>query len=133
MMAEKKKPSRPVYAFSDNTCVMCGAQIPEGLQVCPRCRGAADEKPMSVERAMEILDCNHREHYESIAPVNEACTMGRNALAKLLPESPYDDGLQDVLACPRCGSGEYLRNEDGAPNRFCGQCGQAIKWPGPQK
>ena len=45
-----------------------------------------------------------------------------------LQESPYDDDLHDVLACPRCGSGEFLHNEDGVPNRFCGQCGQAIDW-----
>ena len=30
--------------------------------------------------------------------------------------------------CPNCGSGEYLHNEDGNRNRFCGQCGKAIAW-----
>lgn len=29
---------------------------------------------------------------------------------------------------PRCGSGEYLHNEDGNEQNFCGQCGQAIEW-----
>lgn len=32
------------------------------------------------------------------------------------------------MACPSCGSGEYLHNEDGNRCRFCGQCGQAIDW-----
>ena len=31
---------------------------------------------MSIERAFEILDPTHREHYESLEPVNEACRMG---------------------------------------------------------
>ena len=33
-----------------------------------------------------------------------------------------------VMACPSCGSGEYLHNEDGNEQNFCGQCGQAIEW-----
>lgn len=43
-------------------------------------------------------------------------------------ESPYPDGDKSILACPGCGSGEYLHNEDGAKNTFCGQCGRAIDW-----
>lgn len=35
---------------------------------------------MTIERAIEILDPEHREHYESIEPVNEACRMGMEAL-----------------------------------------------------
>lgn len=37
---------------------------------------------MTIERAIEILDPEHREHYESIEPVNEACRMGIEALEK---------------------------------------------------
>ena len=83
---------------------------------------------MEIERAIEILDPNHREHYESIEPVNEACRMGSAALRKQIKESPHPDGDLGVLACPGCGSGEYLHNEDGVENQFCGQCGQAITW-----
>lgn len=83
---------------------------------------------MSIERAFEILDPTHRERYESLEPVNEACRMGRAALFLQMKESPYPDGDEDVLACPNCGSGEYLHNEDGNRNRFCGQCGKAIAW-----
>ena len=43
-----------------------------------------------------------------------------------VPKSPYPDGDRSILACPSCGSGEYLWNEDGNRNHFCGQCGQAI-------
>lgn len=85
---------------------------------------------ISKERAAEILDPNHREHYESIEPVNEACRMGREAILRSIPDSPYPDGDASILACPNCGSGEYLHNMDGVEMRFCGQCGQAIKWEG---
>lgn len=36
-----------------------------------------------------------------------------------------DDG---IIACQYCGSGEYLYNEDGNRNNFCGQCGHKIDW-----
>ena len=42
------------------------------------------------------------------------------------PQSPYED--DNILKCPRCGSGEYLTNEDGNTNLFCGQRGQALEW-----
>ena len=35
---------------------------------------------MKIERAIEILDPEHREQYESLKPVNEACRMGMEAL-----------------------------------------------------
>lgn len=76
---------------------------------------------MENERAVEILDPEHREAYESLEPVNEACRMGVEALRRRVPESPYPDGDAGVLACPSCGSGEYLHNEDGNRCRFCGQ------------
>lgn len=38
---------------------------------------------MTDERAMEILDPEHREHYESIEPVNEACRIGMNAIKRV--------------------------------------------------
>ena len=40
----------------------------------------------------------------------------------------HPDGDKYILACPRCGSGEYLYNEDGNQNEFCGQCGQKLEW-----
>lgn len=83
---------------------------------------------MKNERAIEILDPAHREQYESIEPVEEACRMGMAALDRRVPKQPHPDGDLGVLACPTCGSGEYLHNGDGNECRFCGQCGQAIDW-----
>lgn len=45
-----------------------------------------------------------------------------------IPLSPNLDEYKNILACPSCGSGEYLFNEDGLTNTYCGQCGQAIDW-----
>ena len=30
--------------------------------------------------------------------------------------------------CPNCGSAEYMHNEDGAENEYCGQCGCHLDW-----
>lgn len=40
---------------------------------------------MTAERAMEILDPEHREQYDSIKTVNEACRMGIQALKIINP------------------------------------------------
>ena len=53
---------------------------------------------MEIARAREILDPEHREAYESLEPVNEACRMGVEALRRRVPESPYPDG--DAAAEP---------------------------------
>lgn len=37
---------------------------------------------MTIDRAIEILDPEHQEHYESIDPVIEACRMGMEALER---------------------------------------------------
>lgn len=83
---------------------------------------------MTYERAAEILDPEHRETYESLEIVDEACRMGREALFRRMPGLPYPDGDESILACPNCESGEYLYNEDGSRCCFCGWCGQAIDW-----
>ena len=52
---------------------------------------------MKIERAIEILDPEHREQYESIEPVNEACRMGMDALKKIA-----DGRLVEVVRCKDC-------------------------------
>lgn len=37
---------------------------------------------MTTERAIEILNPEHREHYDSIETVNEACRIGMEALRR---------------------------------------------------
>ena len=38
---------------------------------------------IDIDRAIQILDPEHREHYESLEEVNEACRMGMEALKAL--------------------------------------------------
>ena len=63
---------------------------------------------MKIERAIEILDPEHREHYESIEPVMEACRMGMEALKRTrwIPCSERLPELNDtryvtVIVCAR--------------------------------
>lgn len=79
---------------------------------------------MPVERAAEILDPKHRERYESLSVVEEACSMGHDALLLRIPCSPYKNGF----SCPNCGSSDYLYGYFDKPNKCCGNCGQAILW-----
>lgn len=37
---------------------------------------------MTIERAIEILNPEHREHYDGLDEVNEACRMGMEALKR---------------------------------------------------
>ena len=38
----------------------------------------------------------------------------------------YGQGIAPY--CPVCESGEYLHNEDGNRNDYCGQCGCKLDW-----
>lgn len=84
---------------------------------------------MSVERAAGILDPRHRERYESLAAVEDACSMGRDALLLRIPRSPYPDGDKSILSCPNCGSVNICtirtkpktRSVGSAGRLFCGR------------
>lgn len=58
---------------------------------------------MTDEKAMEILDPEHREHYESIEPVEEACRIGIKATKDLLQRIRTDRGNRQ---------GTWIDNED---------------------
>lgn len=51
---------------------------------------------MTPERAIQILDPDHREHYESIDPVNEACRMGMDALKRV--EKTREETAQEIFS-----------------------------------
>ncbi len=73
---------------------------------------------MTRERAMEILDPNHRERYESLNEVNEACEMGRRALERL-GELEEDERQGKLVRLP-CKIGDPIwwiapENERGIP------------------
>ena len=79
---------------------------------------------MTNERAAEILNPTHYEDYDSLETVQEACRMGMVALKMQIPEVPLAPGAIFDFTCPHCGSRDYLKNEDGNRNKFCGQCGK---------
>ena len=63
---------------------------------------------MTIDRAIEILDPEHREHYESIDPVIEACRMGMEALERTrwIPCSERLPEMDDKYICVyRLGDG----------------------------
>ena len=53
---------------------------------------------MTNERAIEILDPEHRGHYESIEPVNEACRIGMNAIKRVHELEAENAELRDRLS-----------------------------------
>ena len=51
-MKAKKVPKGTVLRVSGETCVCCGAMIPEGFQVCPACCGILRGDDMSVKNGV---------------------------------------------------------------------------------
>lgn len=66
--------------------ICAGGCIRNYADPLPHCDDCSFRQPdekitdISYERAAEILDPTHREHYDSMDEVNEACRMGMNAL-----------------------------------------------------
>lgn len=77
---------------------------------------------MKVERAIEILDPEHRENYDGMDEVNEACRMGMEALERTrwIPCSermPERHGDYQV-----CTKNEYYGTRNVAKRYFNGDC-----------
>lgn len=87
---------------------------------------------MTTERAIEILNPEHREHYESIEPVNTACRMGMEALEKQIPKKVNNlEIFCDIGACvPKTKSGNcpICNNFMIGNHTYCNDCGQALDW-----
>lgn len=82
---------------------------------------------MTIERAIEILNPDRLERYDSIGTVNGACRMGMRALKVQLPRKPVtisisSTGVMDGF----CHCGKHLIESD----NYCPYCGQAIDWSG---
>lgn len=73
---------------------------------------------MKIGRAAEILDPEHREQYESLEPVNEACRMGMEALQRLEPRPPHQDGDEHLLACRTAGAASTCTTRTGTSSGF---------------
>lgn len=73
---------------------------------------------MTIDRAIEILNPEHREHYDGMDEVNEACRMGMEALER----------ERNAVPVVRCRDCEYLVNAAVNANGFliCGVSGMEI-------
>lgn len=77
---------------------------------------------MTIDRAIEILNPAHREHYDGMDEVNEACRMGMEALERMrwipcserMPERPGDYQV--------CTKNEYYGTRNVAKRYFNGDC-----------
>ena len=92
---------------------------------------------MTAERAIEILDPTHREHYDSLETVQTACRMGMQALEKQIPKKPVsinDDSIgcfndDKKLACPNCKKPIInVWSKSKYNPHFCHYCGKALDW-----
>ena len=95
---------------------------------------------MKIERAIEILDPEHRERYEDLEEVNEACRMGMEVLQMLRDGKMVEfgnwvgeeyDGFADgnpvyeTWRCTVCG--DSVRNSGEPPAyRYCPFCGAVM-------
>lgn len=91
---------------------------------------------MTPERAIEILNPEHREHYDSIETVNEACRIGMDAIGYRIKKKPliikHDKDIKlgsatwkagvPIYKCSCCNS--FISRS----NKFCPDCGQALDW-----
>lgn len=79
---------------------------------------------MTFERAMEILNPEHREHYDSFETVNKTYRIGMQAIEKQIPKKPLpEDKLYGNGKCPRCNA--VLLDKS---TKYCGNCGQKLLW-----
>lgn len=84
---------------------------------------------MEIKEAVEALRFYQRKLYNGIYREKiGAFDVAISASEKQVGKKPYPDDDSSILACPYCGSGEYLHNLDGNVNQYCGQCGQKIDW-----
>lgn len=80
---------------------------------------------MTPKRAIEILNPEHREYYDSIETVNEACRIGMDAIGYRIKKKPLApiSKLLEMGRCPNCNAALFDKNL-----KFCGDCGQALDW-----
>ena len=86
-------------------------------------------RAIDADRLLKMM--SHWKPYMDMDKVRKAVQNMPTLTPPNEPLSPYPDGDTSILACPCCGSGEYLHNEDGNEQNYCGQCGQAIDWSRP--
>lgn len=96
---------------------------------------------MTFDRAIEILDPEHREVYGSIDPVNEACRMGMEALKyqrdmTQIETQERKSWIEDCaeIICPYCSTAfkdeiafMYSDSDKQGYPRYCPECGKSVR------
>lgn len=94
---------------------------------------------MKIERAIEILDPEHREHYDGLEEVNEARRMGMEALKMMQRgqivrpvirarwEFNYDSGYYYCSNCKAVSPREDQDSEYCDCPAFCHRCGAEMR------
>lgn len=112
----------------EEKCIICGAVIPEGRQVCPMCESEAVE-------AFQELSLYKRGHL-CLVPADiyeKQCKELDELKEKNTAKKPIDKSKNPtdwhVMACPNCertfwNSGQFIRYQP----KFCNCCGQSIDW-----
>lgn len=98
--------------MAEDRCICCGAVIPEGRQVCPKCES------MTVEEALKEIVENGIELGAGDYVDVKALKVARKALEKQIAKKPIVRGLGQRY-CSVCGCG-------GANHQYCGRCGQKL-------
>ena len=107
-------------ASEESRCVICEYRHLERRSCIAQLQRDAADALEQLQQAVETLSDVAEERRQEAARASEfQCAL-----------SPHPDGDPHILACVRCGSGEYLTNWDGNRNTSCGQCGQKIDWSG---
>lgn len=107
-------------ASEESRCVICEYRHLERRSCIAQLQRDAADALEQLQQAVETLSDVAEERRQEAARASEfQCAL-----------SPHPDGDPHILACVRCGSGEYLTNWDGNRNTYCGQCGQKIDWSG---
>ena len=97
-------------------------------------------RAIDADRLKQAIDHDYYEHYTKYHDSDQTALIDMvmddiDEMPTLTPPNepltPYPDGDTSIIACPHCGSGEYLHNEDGNEQNYWGQCGQAIDWSRP--
>ena len=80
---------------------------------------------MTAEEAANILG-PHYDGTHTISDLDTARWLGYCVLRLQIPRSPFPDGDKSILACPNCGSGEYLHNQDEAEKELKSYIGGSL-------
>lgn len=120
MDAETIIKSLRLCASEESRCIVCPYRNNRrGNCIAKLQRDAADALEHQEDERKTLLDVAEERRQAAAHASEFQCAL-----------APHPDGDPHILACVRCGSGEYLVNWDGNRNTYCGQCGQKIDGSG---